>query len=280
MHNEPYQRPDTQNQQYYQESTSQGYHLGGERAPRPFAQTFTGANTSHLGGNNDRYANNRERLIWDAYLKLSIAVCGAFAGGFFFTNTEVGLYMALLPLAFGFLYWIMLVALLNAVPYVALWTANNKPKWTNYVLFLDGIVAAYALSPLLLIAMSKTAQEGDVFSETGLISSALLITGAIFAGIIAYVKTTGNVHRMGMMSGAACMMLFVMIPINYFAQVPFISSLILLGIGLMGAWQLASITSQLHNDPKFNSPDVAALAMFAGLFNIFQVILTLLANRE
>ena len=58
-------------------------------------------------------------------------------------------------------------------------------------------------------------------------------------------------------------------------------SYLLLGVvGILGVVQLLYGTSKVLNDPEFDDPVSGALILYASIFNLFQVILSLLLNTR
>jgi FtsH-binding integral membrane protein len=55
---------------------------------------------------------------------------------------------------------------------------------------------------------------------------------------------------------------------------------IMAGIGILGAAQLTYATAQILNNPQFRDPMLGALCLFAGLFNLFQAILSILLSSN
>ena len=110
-----------------------------------------------------------------------------------------------------------------------------------------------------------------------------MVTGAIFAAITAYIHLNKTVIRpKGMVFAGMIGFAVIAIPANIFLHSSGLSLAISGIIGLMGAYQLATTTSRIVNDPNFNSPAAGALLLFAGVFNLFQAILHLLigAGRD
>ena len=68
----------------------------------------------------------------------------------------------------------------------------------------------------------------------------------------------------------------VAVPVNMFLQSSIFSIIISGVIGMLGVYQLAASTSLIVTDRNFNSPAAGALMLFAGVFNLFQAVLSLL----
>jgi modulator of FtsH protease len=175
----------------------------------------------------------------------------------------------------GIIVWLGLMFVLNLVPTIALKVANNNPRMAVPALFADGAIAGLALAPLVFLGLHFSgagAEQGQ-----NLVSTAVIITGAVFAAITAYVFLNKTEFKM---SGALMAGLFgfalVAIPVNMFMQISILSMVISGAIGMLGAYQVAATTSQLVTNPRFNSPAAGALMLFAGVFNMFQAILHML----
>ncbi len=116
-----------------------------------------------------------------------------------------------------------------------------------------------------------------------LVQGALVITAVVFLGISAYVYQSGvnSSYLQGACTGLFWSLL-VAIPVNAYmlGSGGFGHMAILLGIGALGTMQLLWATSTVLRDPDFDEPGYGALALFAGLFNLFQVILSLLMSSR
>ena len=64
--------------------------------------------------------------------------------------------------------------------------------------------------------------------------------------------------------------------INSFLNIGMLGILISAGIGIMGVLALIYSTSGVLNSPNADSPIPGALALFAGVFNIFVSVLNIL----
>jgi FtsH-binding integral membrane protein len=64
--------------------------------------------------------------------------------------------------------------------------------------------------------------------------------------------------------------------LNSFMNIGWFGVLISAGIGIMGVISLVSSTSGVLNSPDADSPIPGALALFAGVFNIFVAVLNIL----
>jgi len=64
--------------------------------------------------------------------------------------------------------------------------------------------------------------------------------------------------------------------LNSFLNIGWLGVLVSAGIGIMGVVALVSSTSGVLNSPDADSPVPGALALFAGIFNIFVAVLNIL----
>lgn len=218
-----------------------------------------------------RGAAARTQLLHTTYLYLSVAVFGGMAGAWLGSHSD-----AFLSFAFnsGFIFWIGLMVVLNTLPGFALRVAHNTPRLAVPALAANGFVFGLALAPLVFLGLAISKMNGD---GTNLVSTAVVVTGSIFAAITAYVHMnksnfqTSTAVTWGLFGFAVCA-----IPANMLLHSTTLSLVISGAIGLLGAYQLATATSRIVNDPEFNSPAAGALMLFAGLFHLFQAILHLL----
>ena len=167
---------------------------------------------------------------------------------------------------------------LNIVPQMALKAARQSSRNAALLLAGHGAFAGICLSPLIFIAMMKSGLGTDT---PNLVQSALVITAAVFLGISGYIYQSGQTFNYGKGLGVGlCWALLAAIPINAFMlHSGGFGVAILVGIGLLGTLQLLWATSTVLRDPDFKDPAVGALCLFAGLFNLFQVVLSLLTRR-
>jgi modulator of FtsH protease len=104
-----------------------------------------------------------------------------------------------------------------------------------------------------------------------------MITGAVFLAITGYVFTSKREFSApkGLMVG-----LFVAVAagvvLNMFMNIGWLGVLISVGIGAIGVLGLVYSTSGVLRSADADSAIPGALALFAGLFNIFNAVLNLL----
>ena len=222
---------------------------------------------SSIGG-----ATHRTEMIQGTYRLLAVAVFCAMASAWFASRT--------LPLI-QFLVTtpgiILSLIAINLVPVIARRMLGSGSKTGTIVLALDGLLSGIALSPLIYLALSMSGLGNDA---PNLVQSALVITAFAFLGVTAYVHTSGANFNWGggLFAGLFCTALGLL-AVNFFFPGSSVLSFILLGIvGILGVLQILYGTSKVLNDPKFNDPISGALILFAGIFNLFQVVLTLLLS--
>jgi FtsH-binding integral membrane protein len=184
------------------------------------------------------------------------------AGGYIGSTSETVLRFLTSKLGF-----FVALILLNVVPWVAM-ACRHNPVLGVTALVADGFLAGLVLSPLLYFA-------GRVAPEMILV--AFLITGAVFAAITGYVfmsKREFSAPR-GLMIGLFAAVTGGVI-LNMFMNIGWLGVLISIGIGVIGVFGLVSSTSGVLRSSDSDSAIPGALALFAGLFNIFNAVLNLL----
>lgn len=172
---------------------------------------------------------------------------------------------------------ILSLVAINAVPVIALRMLGGGSKTGTIVLALDGLLSGLALSPLVYLAL-RVSGFGE--QAPNLVQAALLITAAAFVGVTAYVHTSGANYqwRGGLFFGLFCSAL-ALTAIAFFFPVGSLFTYLLLGVvAVLAVSQLLYGTSKVLNDPEFRDPISGALILFAGIFNLFQVVLSLLLS--
>lgn len=211
-------------------------------------------------------------MLHTTYLFLAVAVAGCMGGAYWGAHSEPFLNFIFNG---GFIVWIGLMVVLNFVPVVALKVAEKNPRMAVPALAIDGAVAGLALAPLVFIGLHLSGTDST--DGQNLVSTAIVVTGAVFAAITAYVFLNKSEFKA---SGAIMWGIFgfaaVAIPANMFVHSSLLSLVISGAIGILGAYQVAVTTSRIVTDRNFNSPAAGALMLFAGVFNMFQAILHLL----
>lgn len=201
-------------------------------------------------------------VIKQTYLLLGVSVFAAMAGGYIGSTSEA--VIGFLTTKLGM---IAALVLLNVIPWVAM-AARHNPVLGVTALVVDGFFAGIVLSPMLFFASLVAPQ---------LILAALMITGAVFLAITGYVfvsKREFSAPR-GLMLG-----LFVAVSaaavLNMFLNIGWVGMLISAGVGIMGVFGLVYSTSGVLRSSDSDSPIPGALALFAGLFNVFVATLNIL----
>jgi len=216
----------------------------------------------------------RKNMIHTTYLYLAVAVVGCMAGAWFGAHSVAVLRFFSSLGIFGFL---GILFALNMLPGLAISVAEKNPRMAIPALGGFGAFAGLILAPM--VAMGLYYSQGSAAGGGNLVSTACIVTGAIFASVTAYVfMNKTEIRPVGAMGWGILGFFLVAIPLQIFFQ----SSILYLAIsgiiGLIGVYQLALGTSQLATNPNFNSPAAGALILFAGVFNLFQVILSVLMS--
>ena len=201
-------------------------------------------------------------VIKQTYALFGLAVISALAGGYVGATSET-----LARFFAGWLGWIAALVLLNAVPMIAM-AVRHHPVLGPAALVADGFVAGIAISPLLWVA---------AMVNPTLILAALGITAIVFVAITLYVYASGRTFRAprGLMVGMFFSVIGAVV-LNGFLNIGPLGILISIGIGAMGVIALVSSTSAILNSPDSDSAVPGALALFAGVFNIFVATLNIL----
>jgi len=201
-------------------------------------------------------------VIKQTYMLFGLSVISAMAGGAIGANSRT-----LAAFFSGWLGWIVAMVALNAIPYAAMAVRHNHTLGV-LALFANGFFAGIVLSPILFYAS---------LVAPAMITAALAITGVVFVAVTAYIFLSGRTFNAprGMMFGMfAAIMAAVLL--NSFLNIGWFGVLISAGIGIMGVISLVSSTSGVLNSPDSDSPIPGALALFAGVFNIFVAVLNIL----
>ncbi len=201
-------------------------------------------------------------VIKQTYALFGVAVFCAVLGGYVGGTSET-----MARFFSGWIGWILAIVGLNAVPWIAMACRHNPFLGTGALVF-NGFLAGLVLSPILWVASNV---------NPSLIVAALGITLMVFVGITGFVFFSGRSFSAprGMMIG-----MFVAITgavvLNSFLQIGLLGILISAGIGIMGVIALVTSTSTVLQSADADSPIPGALALFAGVFNIFVAALNLL----
>lgn len=220
----------------------------------------------------------RQNMIHTTYLYLAVSVFACMASAW--AGAHYKPYLVIVG-SLGVMFWVLAMVAINFMPRIAMNVAEKNPRMAIPVLALNGAVSGLVLAPLIFVAQYQASKMsgGDMTNALGtdLVSAAVVITGAMFAAITAYVflNKSNFQAKAGVMWGLFGFAI-VAIPINMMVQSSFLELAVLGVVGLLGIWQLAVATSQILNNPQFNSPAAGALMLFAGVFNLFQVVLHLL----
>jgi modulator of FtsH protease len=201
-------------------------------------------------------------VIKQTYALFGIAVLAAMVGGYIGATTEV-----IVQFFSSWIGWIVAMIGLNAVPRIAMSARGNSALGTAALVF-DGFFAGICLAPLLWMASIKAPV---------MIVAALGITAVVFIAITGYVFLSGRTFSAprGLMVGLFFSVIGAMI-LNSFLNIGFLGILIAAGIGAVGVIALISSTSAILQSGDADSAIPGALALFAGVFNIFVATLNIL----
>jgi modulator of FtsH protease len=201
-------------------------------------------------------------VIKQTYALFGVAVLAAIVGGYVGATTES--IVRFFSTGIG---WIVAIIGLNVVPRVAMGARGNPVLGTAALVF-DGFFAGICLAPLLWFASLKAPV---------MIVAALGITAIVFLAITGYVFTSGRTFSAprGLMIGLFFSLIGAMI-LNSFLQIGFLGILIAVGIGAVGVIALVTSTSAILQSSDSDMPIPGALALFAGVFNVFVATLNIL----
>ena len=201
-------------------------------------------------------------VIKQTYLLFGLSVISAMAGGAIGASSE-----SLARVFSSWVGWIVAMVALNAIPWVAM-SVRHNPLLGVAALFFDGFISGIVLSPILFYA--------SLVSPT-MIFAALAITGVVFVAITGFIFVSGRTFSAprGLMVGMFVAIMAAVV-LNSFLNIGFMGILISAGIGIMGVIALVSSTSGVLNSPDADSAVPGALALFAGVFNIFVAALNIL----
>lgn len=209
-----------------------------------------------------RLSASQAAVIKQTYMLLGVSVLSAMAGGYIGATSET--VVRFFTSTIG---WIAAIVLLNVIPMVAV-AARHNPVLGIAALVGDGFLAGLVISPLLYVAATMA---------PGLIVIALMITGLVFLSITGYVFMSGRTFAApkGLMIGMFVAITAAVV-LNSFLNIGWLGVALSAGIGIMGCLGLVYSTSGVLNSPDADSPIPGALALFAGLFNVFVAILNIL----
>ncbi len=201
-------------------------------------------------------------VIKQTYVLLAVSVFCALAGGYIGVSSPTLVHFFSSGVG-----WITAMVLLNVVPYIAI-AARNNPVLGVTALVADGLIAGIALTPLLWAA-SMIAPD--------LILMALGVAACVFIGVTGYVMMSGRTFSAprGLMAGLFLSTIAIII-LNNFLHIGLLGIVASLGIGILGVCSLVYSTSGVLRSSAGDSPIPGALALFAGMFNIFVATLNIL----
>jgi len=201
-------------------------------------------------------------VIKQTYALFGIAVIAAMVGGYVGATTQ-----AIVQFFSSWIGWIVAMIGLNFVPRIAM-SARGNPALGTAALVFDGFFAGICLAPILWFASTI---------QPVLILAALGITAIVFLGITGYVFTSGRTFSAprGLLIGLFFSVIGAMV-LNSFLNIGFLGILISVGIGAVGVIALVTSTSAILQSGDADSAIPGALALFAGVFNVFVATLSIL----
>jgi FtsH-binding integral membrane protein len=208
----------------------------------------------------------RADMIRKTYLLLALAGVAGFCGGYVGAQSD-----ALASLFTGWLGWLLAMILLNVIPAVAM-AARHNPVLGVSALVADGFVSGIVLAPMLRFA--------NLYAP-GTAQLAMMMTLIVFGVITMFVMSSRRSFSAprGLMLGIMVSIVAAMV-INAFLNIGVLGILIAAGIGIFGVCVLVYATSDVLNNPLADSPIPGALMLFAGLFNVFVAILSILLRLQ
>lgn len=241
-----------------------------------YAETAVRAEQVFVPRSHMHVLDNQQKseVIRETYRLLAIAVFSAMAVGWFASRSlPVVQFMSSGP---G---WILAMLGLNMVPRMALSSARSNSRNAAMLLAGHGAFAGVCLSPLVFAAMILS---GFGSQAPNLVQSALVITAGIFLGVSGYIYQSGVNFNYGKGLGAGLAWgALAGIGVSFWYPIGNTGEILILGaIGILGTLQLLWATSSVLRDPDFKDPVGAALMLFAGLFNLFQIVLSLLLRSR
>jgi modulator of FtsH protease len=198
------------------------------------------------------------------YALLSLSAAGAVAGGY------MGATSASLAMFFGSIVgWVIAMVLINVIPHIALWAAARNPSIGTLALLGNGFLSGLAVSPLLYVARVLA---------PAMIPAAAGVTAAVFVAVTGYIMVTRDRFSApaGLMTGVVASVVAAILLNTLLLHSGLLGMLLSIGIGIFGVFILVYATSEVLNNPDFDSPIRGALMLFAALFNIFVSTLSVL----
>jgi modulator of FtsH protease len=201
-------------------------------------------------------------VIKQTYALFGIAVLAAMLGGYIGATTQ-----AIVQFFTSWIGWIVAMIGLNFVPRIAMSARGNSALGTAALVF-DGFFAGLCLAPILWFASIKAPV---------MIVAALGITAIVFMAVTGYVFMSGRSFSAprGLMLGLFFSIIGAMV-LNAFLNIGVLGILIAVGIGAVGVIALVSSTSAILQSGDSETAIPGALALFAGVFNVFVATLNIL----
>jgi Inhibitor of apoptosis-promoting Bax1 len=207
-------------------------------------------------------------FIKQTYSKLAVAIIMLIVSGYGAMQIPEVVNFMQTPIG-----WIMAMVAINLVTPMCMFIAKSPDEgFLSYLMLgMQGTFAGIAISPLLYLAASFT--KGSISGES-LILASMGITGLVFSAITFYVWKRGKFWdpSEALMLGGF-LVLTAAIPLNGLVlHSGVLGYIILTVLGLLGTFQLVKGTNDIM-EGSITDPNEGALTLFAGIFNLFQVIL-------
>ena len=201
------------------------------------------------------------------YALLGLSLAGAVAGGYIGSQSLELVQLFRHPIG-----WILALVLINVVPRIALWASNQRPAVALTMLALDGFLSGLVLAPPLYIAAHFV---------PGVLPAALGVTLSVFVAVTGYMMVARRRFSapVGLMTGLTVSILAAIV-LNMLFPISGLGLLIAIAVGALGVFMLVYATSDVLNNPDFDNPVAGALMLFAGLFNIFVSVLSILLRSR
>ena len=205
---------------------------------------------------------SQSAVIKQTYALFGVAVLAAIVGGYIGATTQ-----AIVQFFSSWMGWIAAMIGLNVVPWIAMSARGNSGLGTLALVF-DGFFAGLCLAPILWFASLRAPE---------MVPAALGITAIVFLAITGYVFASGRTFSAprGLMIGMFFSLIGAMV-LNSFLNIGFVGVLISVGIGAIGVIALVTSTSAILQSGDADSAIPGALALFAGVFNVFVATLSIL----
>ncbi len=230
---------------------------------------------SHASPQTHTYTHDKSRMIAETYRLLLIALAGTVLSCYTLGNPNLSSGQAFIEsfLGLGNMGFFLLFGVLATMPYIANMAIKSLPEAAApAVLGVYGLIGGVALAPLLFFAIVQT---GDI----SVVNQAVVLTGCAFLGASYFAKTSPeSLGWTKIIIAPLAMLLFPAILINFFLGSSILGTAITYLLAALGMGQLLYSSKEIYHNPNLQSPSHGAFMLYAGLFNLFQAILSLLSR--